>query len=137
MPSISIKPSLKIDLRAIVDGLSDLDTPELEAFAHEVSTLLAKRKASALSEEETALLMQINQSIPKHVSERFQMLRKKQSAAGLDPEEQAELTRLVDQIEQLEAERLAKMITLAGLWDLSIDELRRRLGLEPPEPHAS
>ena len=83
MPLISIKPSIQIDLEAIVDGLAELDTSELEAFADEVNTLLAQRKAPSLSTEETQLISRINQGIPLEVVERFQQLRDKQSGSSL------------------------------------------------------
>lgn len=130
MPLISIKPSIQIDLQAIVDGLSELDTSELEAFADEVNILLARRKAPSLSKEETELLAQINKGIPSEILERFQNLREKQKASSLNQEEQMELTNLVDQIENLEAKRLESMIALASTWEISINQLRERLGMK-------
>lgn len=135
MPLISIKPSIQIDLQAIVDGLSDLNTSELEAFAEEVNILLARRKAPSLSKEETELLAQINDGIPAEILERFQSLRKKQKASTLNQEEQLELSNLVDQIESMEAKRLESMIALASVWNISINQLRERLGIQSPEPH--
>lgn len=135
MPLISIKPSIQIDLQAIVDGLSDLDTSELEAFAEEVNILLARRKAPSLSKKETELLAQINKGIPAKILERFQSLREKQKASTLSQEEQMELSNLVDQIENQEAKRLESMIALASIWNISIDQLRERLGIQSPEPH--
>ena len=137
MPLISIKPSIQIDLEAIVDGLAELDTSELEAFADEVNTLLAQRKAPSLSKEETQLIARINQGIPLEVVERFQQLRDKQSGSSLFSKEKEELANLVDQMEAQEAKRLEDMITLAGIWKVSVDELRIRLGIQAPEPHVS
>lgn len=137
MPLISIKPSIQIDLEAIVDGLTELDTSELEAFADEVNTLLAQRKAPSLSKEETQLIARINQGIPLEVVERFQQLRDKQSGSSLNSREKEELADLVDKMESQEAKRLEDMITLAGIWKVSVDELRIRLGIQAPEPHVS
>ena len=137
MPLISIKPSIQIDLQAIMDGLAELDTPELEAFVGEVNNLLASRKAPTLSKEETELISEINKGIPDTTLERFQSLRERQNAIDLDKEERKELEDLVNQIEQFEAQRLQKMIILASVWKISLDELRDRLGIQAPEPHAS
>ena len=46
-----------------------------------------------------------------------------------------ELMGLVDQIEALEGKRLESMIALAQLWNISLEELRERLGIKAPEPH--
>lgn len=137
MPLISIKPSIQIDLQSIVDGLAELDTSELEAFADEVNTLLAQRKAPSLSKEETQLITRINQGLPIEVVDRFQQLRDKQDAASLTAEETEELAHLVEQIETAEARRLEYMIALAGIWKISIDELRVRLGIQASEPYVS
>ena len=49
--------------------------------------------------------------------------------------EHQELMGLVDQVEALEGKRLERMIALAQLWNISLEELRERLGIKAPEPH--
>lgn len=135
MPSIQIKPRIQIDLQAIVEGLSDLDTPTLEAFVEKVNLLLAQRKSSSLTQEETQLLLQINQGISIEVLDRFYAIQKKQRESALSTDEQSEMEELVKEIENVEAKRLESMISLAGLWEITVDELKERLGINAPDPH--
>ena len=62
-------------------------------------------------------------------------LQAKQKESALAKEEQKELMGLVDKIEALEGKRLESMIALARLWDISLEQLRERLGINAPETH--
>lgn len=88
-----------------------------------------------LSEEETQLLSVINKGLPEEMDQRFMELQHRQKEHTLSQEEHQELMDIVDSIEALEAVRLENMIALASLWDISVDQLRNRLGIQAPEPH--
>ena len=92
-------------------------------------------RAHALSREETELLTAINEGLPDNVHSRFMELQAKQKEGGLSEKEHQELMDLVDQVEALEAKRLESMIALVQLWNISLEELRERLGIKAPEPH--
>ncbi len=61
-------------------------------------------------------------------------LQAKQKEGALTEKEHEELMSLIGQIEALEGKRLESMIALAELWNISLEELRERLGIKAPEP---
>ena len=61
--------------------------------------MVAKRKAVSLSEQETALVKQINKGIAPKISNRFDELQQKQRTSRLNEQERIELNTLVDKIE--------------------------------------
>jgi magnesium-transporting ATPase (P-type) len=130
MASISIDSS-QYDVKKILDGLSKLDDASLTSFAEEVNRLLAKRKVSVLSNEETTLLMAINKGMDQEMLSRFRTLQEKQHNDNLSAEEEKELIHLVEQIEEKEARRLEHIIALAELWEMSVTELKEKLGINP------
>jgi len=80
MPSIEIKPAIKIGMDEILTGIASLETSELEQFLQEVAQLLARRKTQTLSEKETELLLKINQplletDVQKKHNQLYQKLR--------------------------------------------------------------
>lgn len=79
------------------------------------------------------LLFVINKGLPEEIHARFIELHTKQKGGDLSEGEPEELMGLADAIEAAEAERLGKMIALAGLWGITLEELRKRLGGEEPE----
>jgi len=63
MPQVHIISKINIDLDEVLDGVAQLDTPTLEQFVYQVSSLLAHRKAPSLSQRETELLAEINRGL--------------------------------------------------------------------------
>ncbi|MGB0929392.1 MAG: hypothetical protein ACPGVB_01360 [Chitinophagales bacterium] len=135
MQTIPINSKFQLDVQVVLEGINHLDTLSLEHFAEKVNTLVAKRKAVSLSEQETILLKQINKGIAPNISNRFNELQQKQRTSKLNNKEQDELNTLVDNIELQEAKRLEAMITLAQIWNISLEELRNKLQIKPNEPY--
>jgi hypothetical protein len=77
-------------------------------------------------------LLKINHTIPPDVQQRYDALIAKRRAETLTPEEHTELVHLSDQVEQLEAERMAAVASLAQLRGMSLAEVMQALGLQPP-----
>ncbi len=130
MQTISINSNFQLNVQVVLEGVNQLDTLSLEHFADKVNTLVAKRKAVSLSEQETLLLKQINKGIAPKISNRFNELQQKQRASKLSKQEQIELNALVDKVELQEAKRLEAMITLAQVWNISLEELRDKLQIK-------
>lgn len=135
MSKIPIQSEIRLELQDILEGIGQLDTESLEIFAEKVNQLVAQRKSPALAKEETILLKQINEGISPDVLERFQALQIQQKNSGLNEAQQAELKALVDLIENMETNRLAHLIQLANLREISVEDLRIQLGIQPAQPH--
>ena len=132
MSTVQIISEVNIDLDKILDGMAQLDLSELERFAFHVNSLIARRKAPSLPKRETELLQQINRGLPVTVRVRYAVLNEKLLDKTLTAAEHQELSALVDQIEQSDAERLKHLIELAQLRNLSLDELMEQLGIRRP-----
>lgn len=83
-----------------------------------------------LTRRETELLQAINQGAPPEVRQRFAELyaRRHELAAA----EHAELLRLSDELELLNATRLEKLLALARLRKTTLRAVMDDLGLTPP-----
>jgi len=132
MSTVQIISEVNIDLDKILDGMAQLDLPELERFAFHVNSLIARRKAPSLPKREAELLQQINRGLPVTVRDRYAILNEKLLDETLTAEEHQEFSALVDQIEQSDVERLKHLIELAQLRNLSLDALMEQLGIRRP-----
>ncbi|MEL6491903.1 MAG: STAS/SEC14 domain-containing protein [Cyanobacteria bacterium J06621_3] len=114
----------------LIRAANQLNETELDRFLQQVVTLRTQRKVGVLSVEEAQLLDKINQPIPMTLQERYQRLRTKREDESLTSKEHSQLIELSKQIEQLGAERLEALATLAQLRQVSLPELMSQLGLE-------
>lgn len=129
MPTVQVVSEVKLDLHTVLDGVAQLELSELERFASDVNSLVARRKAPSLSRREARLLQQVNQGISADDWQRYTALNSQLLDETLSQEEHDELLRLVDAIEQADAERLAALIELAQLRDTTLDALMDQLGI--------
>lgn len=134
MPSVQVTSQINLDLDQLLDGVTQLDTPDLEHFLDQVSHVLARRKISNLPEQETELLQLINQGLPDPIQKRYDLLQSKCQAETLAPIEHQELRKLIDTVESFANKRLEHLITLAGLRQISLPELMEQLDIQPPVP---
>jgi len=131
MPTIEVRSRVSLD--ELLNGVAQLDTPDLERFVAQVLTLRAKRTAPCLPEQEALLLEKINQGLSPEVQQRYDNLTAKRHAETLTAEEHQELLRLIDQIEQADAERARALADLAQLRKKSLTTLMDELGIHPPD----
>jgi len=89
MPTVEVRSQVSLD--EWLNGVAQLDTPELEHFISQALTLRAKRIAPSLPKEEAKLLQKINQGLPPDVQQRYDKLTAKRRAETLTPEEHQEL----------------------------------------------
>ena len=125
MSSVQIKS--KIELDAILEGIAQLDTADLEQFQQQVNRLLAQRKAPSLSKAEAALLLKINEGLPQPIQARYAALSEKIQEETISSAEHEEWLQLNEQVEAKDAERLELLIELAELRNISVDELITQL----------
>ena len=131
MPTVEVRSQVSLD--ELLNGVAQLDTPELERFLSQVLALRAKRIAPCLLREETELLEKINQGLPLDVQQRYDELTAKRQAETLNPEEHQELLALIEHIEQEDAERAQALAELAQLRNMSVTTLMAELGIHPPD----
>ena len=127
MPTVNVEAHLSS--QELLKAVQQLDLPELEAFVSQVVALRAQRQAPRLCQSEAELLAKINQGPPPEVRDRYSTLIARRDDETLTPEEHAELLRLTDQMERLQANRIEYLIALAQLRKQSLEEVMDDLGL--------
>jgi len=90
---------------------------------------------AALTGEETRWFKQVNEVPPSGVRERWRELDALRRAGQLNDDQQAEMTKLYDQIEANHARRIEAAAELARLWECAIDSVIDQLGLSPTGAH--
>jgi predicted GIY-YIG superfamily endonuclease len=84
---------------------------------------------------EMEVLQAIYQGIPSDVQQRYDELREKLHDETLSSDEHKELIKMIDVIEQYDVERLEKLIQLAKIRNVSLEELMKQLNLKPTVTH--
>jgi hypothetical protein len=120
-----------MSLEELIKAVDRLDETDLDRLLHQVVLLRARRKARVLSEAEAQLLLKINQGIPAHLNDRYQILRQKREAETLTEDEYNTLIQLSDRIEQIGAQRLEALASLAQLRQVSLLDIMEILGIGP------
>lgn len=131
MPTIEVRSQVSLD--ELLNGVAQLETPELERFVSQVLTLRAQRVAPCLPQEEAHLLERINQGLSPEAQQRYDDLTTKRRDEALTSEEHQELLILIDRIEQADAERAQSLSELARLRQVSVATLMDALGIRPPD----
>jgi hypothetical protein len=135
MATVQIHSEIRLDIRQLLAGVAQLDTPELEQFLTSVSLLLSNRQESASLPSETDLQQSINQGLSSDTQQRYDALRSKLHSQSITPEEHQELLSLVDVVERSEAERLQHLIALSQMRKVSLDDLLKQLDIPQPPIH--
>ena len=130
MATIQLQSQISLD--ALVSGVEQLSTPDLEWLTNQVLALRSKRRAPSLPRKEAELLQKINQGLSVEMQQRFNLLTAKRRAETLTSEEYQELLELVDEIELRDAKRVEYLAELAQLRNISLRMLMKQLGIRPP-----
>lgn len=130
MTTIQLQSQVSLD--ALLSGVEQLSTPDLERLANRVLALRARRHAASLPRKEAELLQRVNQGLSAETQQRFNLLTAKRRAEILTPAEHQELLELVDEIELRDAKRLEYLAELAQLRNISLRTLMNQLGIRPP-----
>jgi hypothetical protein len=131
--SVKITKQVDLGLDDILNGISELDTKDLEKFMQKIGHLIARRKVAYLPERESQLLMKINKAIPAILQKRYEDLLAKNRAETITPIEHEELLKVIEKVEIKNAERLENLIELSRIRNISMDLLMRQLHLNPVE----
>ncbi len=128
-------PIIKANISSedLLQAVKQLNEHELESFIADVIAFHAQRKAPHLAETEATLLQHINLPVPDTMQQRYNELIASRRAERLTDEEYAELLRLTDQVEALQAQRVAYLAQLAQLRGKSLTQVMADLGIKTPE----
>ena len=127
MPATLDLPNPPVDL---LEAATALDPDRLDYLVSQLLRLRAGRNASRLSKDEATLLAQINSGPAPDVWMSYNQLRESYLQQTLTQEDQRELIRLTDSVEQYQAERAAALAELATLRGQSLTQLMDWLALE-------
>jgi len=131
MPTVQIEADLSSE--KLLEAAKQLTSSELDEFVEKVINLRAKRIAPSLSHTESELLLKINEGVPDHIQKRLNELRERQRAEILTQDEYSELLQLIDQVENIDAQRVRYLAKLAQLRGKSVRTLMEELGIYPPD----
>ena len=130
MTTIAIEA--QVSPEQLLHAVERLPSQELATFVAQVVALRAQREAPHLGQQETSLLLRINQGVPADTRRRFDELVARRHAETITPDELHKLIQITDQIEQRDAERLAALLELAQRRGTTLDALMDTLGITRP-----
>ena len=128
---IKITKQVDLGLDDILNGISELDTKDLEKFIQKIGHLIARRKVAHLPERESQLMMKINKVISVPLQKRYEYLLTKNREETITPLEHEELLKVIEKVETKNAERLEYLIELSRIRNISLDTLIAQLHLNP------
>jgi preprotein translocase subunit SecA len=120
----------------LILGVSSLETTEIELFMQKLGQLVARRKTTSASEQETILLTAINQAIPQKLQERYTEMVGKLENETMTPAENKVFLKLVEKMEMQNAKRLQHLLELSQLRGVSLETVMSQLHLNTPNAHA-
>lgn len=128
----SVQWQTPISTEDLLRAAQQLERLEFEQFLNHLLAIRAQRKALAMPRQEAELLLEINQRIPVDLQNRYDTLEQKRLAEMLTSEEYRELLELTDRIEEWQAKRAESLSLLAQRRGVSMGQLLRDLGIQPP-----
>ena len=115
----------------IAQLLPKYQTSSNEEKMTEVNTT-EQKPVTALSEEESILLLKINEGFPPEIQKRYNDLSAKSVHENLTEAEHQELLELIPRVESKSVERLKYLVELSLLWDMSVDAVMEKLEIKTP-----
>jgi hypothetical protein len=132
MSAIEIQKGVKISLEELLDGVSKMDISSLEKFSAEINRLIARKKHPRPTERELELISLIYQPLEEETQLRYDELFRKKEAGKLKKKEHKEMLELVEVAETHNVKWLAALVELAQLRGISIEEVKKQLGIKNP-----
>ena len=116
----------------LLRAAQQLSLPELEAFIAQIMALHAHRSVSIGPLAEADLIHLIKNAIPPAVQRRYDELKGKRRAETLTPAEHDEFLRLIELVEQIDAQRVQYLAQLARLRGVTLEQVMTDLGIQAP-----
>lgn len=127
MQTIEIQKGIRVGYEDLLNGVSGMDTSDLEKLMDSVAHILAGRKHQSPTEREQELLKRIESVVPEFVRERYKRLHEKLQKEKISETEQAELLQIVAFMGEMAVVRLHLMSELAALRQVSLKEVAEQL----------
>ncbi|WP_228049073.1 MULTISPECIES: STAS/SEC14 domain-containing protein [unclassified Nodularia (in: cyanobacteria)] len=125
-----MKVELQLSSEDLIKAVEQLSQADLKQFISQVIALQAQRTAPSLMQQESELLLKINQGISLDIQNYYNDLIAKREAETLTDEEYRELLSLTEQIEKQQAQRIEYLVELANLRGISLNALMESLGIQ-------
>ena len=124
---------LKSDLLNSISDIEDTSIlMELQTFLHK-----KLKRPKTKKEQETELLLKINDGLTPEIQERYLELSQKSVNQTLNETEHQEFLQLIEKAEIKAVNRLRYLIELSQLWNTTVDVTMNRLQIStPPVIHA-
>ena len=120
---------LQLPFDLLLDGLSNLNSSQLDDLLHRIATLKAHQRMPKEEQLEATLLEAINITLTEAEQARFDLLDEKRHNLALTSDELSAFRMLADRIEEIQEKRLEALIELAALRKVSLNEVMEQLGL--------
>ncbi|MEA5555547.1 STAS/SEC14 domain-containing protein [Nodularia spumigena CH309] len=125
-----MKVELQLSSDDLLKAVEQLSQADLKQFISQVIALQAQRTAPSLMQQESELLLKINQVISVEIQNYYNDLIAKRDTETLTDEEHRELLSLTEQIEKQQAQRIEYLVELANLRGISLNALMESLGIQ-------
>jgi hypothetical protein len=123
----------QIDTRELLANAAKMGVQELEALMRELNNVLSRKKHKDKDHRERELLRLINETVlAKEKRERYWMLSLQLEEGSISAEEHRELMQLAGEEEWLRNKRVAYLVELSQLRNLSLSQVMEEMGLKPP-----
>src|SRR5687768_326580 len=132
--TINLPPELERDLRE-TSAAKGVPAEEIVVGALSASLRQAKsaKPPSQIPPAEARLLAVINEGLTEGEWQRYRDLKNRRRATALTPDEQQELLATTTRLEKMAATRLEKLLELATIRGVTLDEVMRQLDIRRPE----
>ena len=120
---------VELSRHALLQAIKQFDRDELSTFVDDILALRAQSRAPVLGRDETELFQRINRWLSAEGQARRAILLEKLEDETLTEAEHAELLRLNEQAEMLNAQRIEALSQLATLRLTTLPQVMRDLGV--------
>ncbi len=117
----------------IIHAVQTMPLNELEQLIEKVLKVQTVRGASKVSVDENRLLEIVARRLPADTQIRMRELQHLRDHEQLSSEGYAELAKLIDGLEELHAERMTALATLANARGITLEEAMKQVGLNLPD----
>lgn len=125
--------NLEISGKNLLDIVLQMPETEFNQFIEKAKKLRQKSAKSEWTKREIELIKKVNECVLSiEEQNRFDNLVKKRRAEKISPVELQELIDLTEKSENLNVERVKILLTLAKSKKISLDEVMKKLGINPP-----
>ena len=128
-------PTIDVSGPELLKAVRQLAQDELDTFLEQALRLRNSATGAKLSVAESRLIKRINRGLPESLSSRYSRLLRRRKNKRLTSDELAELQKLTNDVETMDAERAAALLELANLRRVPIRMLMQQMGIKAAALH--